>query len=84
MGIGFVLGVLAGLLSSITFWFVMTKVIVPKIEFEKKLRCKINIKGKPVYKVAFKNVGLKDIIDLKIIVRIKIKVTENSSLILHI
>ncbi len=73
MGVGFILGVLSGLLSSIAFWFVMTKVIVPKIEFEDELRREIDGNGNPVYKVAFKNVGRVDVIDLKIIVRIRIK-----------
>lgn len=68
--IGFGLGVLA----SWIVWFVVSRCIVPRIEFSKYLsRTQPNYQDNPLYRFRLRNKGRRQIIDIDIFFRIRIK-----------
>lgn len=68
--IGFGLGVLA----SWIVWFVVSRCIVPRIEFSKYLsRTQPNYQDNPLYRFRLRNKGRRQVIDIDIFFRIRIK-----------
>lgn len=68
-------GLVIGILGSIIFWWVFTHVLVPKIQFEEFIskveteETKSGIK----YRLAFRNVGRRGIVDVELFVRLSSK-----------
>jgi hypothetical protein len=68
-------GLVIGILGSIIFWWVFTHVLVPKIQFEEfisKVETEETISGIK-YRLAFRNVGRRGIVDVELFVRLSSK-----------
>ncbi len=73
--IGLLLGIPLGVLSSLFAWWILFHLIVPKIEFSKKIS-KSKLDNNPSgyrYAVKMKNSGRRSIIDLELIARLRIR-----------
>lgn len=70
-----IINVLTGVVSSYIVWYLTFKILVPKIHFSNKISRVSTTENNSKYKYRFKfeNCGHRDIIDLEIIVKLRIK-----------
>jgi hypothetical protein len=72
--LGGIIGLLTGIIASITVWFVTTKIIVPRIDFSEHIsKTKPLYLDRPKYRFRMRNKGKRNIVDNDIYFRMRIK-----------
>lgn len=66
MDLTFWLGIVLGLLSSILFWYVTTKILTPKLSVSNSLERSDDREGKPRYRFTLRNEGHRDAVDVRV------------------